>query len=354
MDVEHYFEVYERRDWDTGATGEVRLAVVGLGGFARNVVLPALTDADYVRPTVVVSGTPDVADAVAGEYDATPLDYEEYAAGEAVAEYDAVYVATPNRLHLPHVETAAEHGKDVICEKPLEATLERTERLVAACEDAGVVLMTAYRMQADPVVRRLRAFVRAGGLGEPLQGHGAFAFPVVNSRGADHWRFDDHLAGGGALMDVGVYPLNTTRFVLDADPVAVSGTTRGEGVLADVDGHVAFTCEFEGGATGSYTASFDGQADSRFSIRGTEGRVEVTNAFGAGGARRVTVRRGDASVEVAPVATNEATEEFDYFAHALLTDGAVEPDGRDGLTDVRAMAAVYESAERGARVELDG
>jgi xylose dehydrogenase (NAD/NADP) len=342
------------RDWETGPEGVVRFAVVGLGGFAREAALPALQDADYCEPTVAVSGSAEKAEAVAAAFDADHgLTYEAYADGAARDAYDAVYVATPNALHLPHVETACEYGSAVLCEKPLEATPERAAALVDTCAAAGVPLMTAYRMQTDPVVRRLREVVQSGGVGDPLQLHGGFSIDVLaGDRGPDQWRLDRDLAGGGALMDVGVYPLNTARFLLDADPTAVVGTTSGEGAFEDVDESVAFQLRFPGDVTASFTAGFSGDRESFLTVRGSEGTVDLRNAFSAGGERRVRVRRDDAEVDLTGPAVDEVREEFDYFADAVLSGWDIGPDGRDGLTDVRAMQAVYEAAENDAWVAL--
>jgi len=153
----------------------------------------------------------------------------EFRAGAVVDEYDAVYVATPNATHLEYVAAAAEQGKAVLCEKPLEATLDRSRRLVAACRDAGVPLMAGYRMQTDPAVRRLRDLLEAGVAGDVIHVHATMSQTMLGELGSDHdqWRLDSELSGGCALMDLGVYPLNTIRFVLGADPrVRVSGRTR--------------------------------------------------------------------------------------------------------------------------------
>ncbi|MFC5365966.1 D-xylose 1-dehydrogenase Gfo6 [Salinirubrum litoreum] len=342
------------RDWETGPEGVVRFAVVGLGGFARNAALPALVEADYCEPTVVVSGSAEKADRIAAEFDADHgLTYEAYADGAARDAYDAVYVVTPNALHLPHVETACEFGKGILCEKPLEATPDRAEAVVSACETAGVPLMTAYRMQTDPVVRRLRELVRSGGIGDPIQLHGGFSIDVLGgSRGPDQWRLDRDLAGGGALMDVGVYPLNTARFLLDGDPTAVAGTTSGDGPFADVDESVAFQLRFPEDVTASFTAGFSGDGERFLTIRGSEGTVELRNAFSVGGERRVRVRRDDGEIDLTGPGTDEVREEFDYFADAVLSGWDIGPDGQDGLTDVRAMQGVYESAASDEWVEL--
>lgn len=354
MDIITDLESLAARDWETGPDGVVRFAVVGLGGFAREAALPALRAADYCEPTVVVSGSAEKAEAVAAAFDADHgLTYEAHADGAGQDAYDAVYVATPNALHLPHVETACEYGKAVLCEKPLEATVDRAVALVSACETAGVPLMTAYRMQTDPVVRRLREVVQSGGIGDPIQLHGGFSIDVLaGGRGPDQWRLDRDLAGGGALMDVGVYPLNTARFLLDADPTAVAGTTSGEGAFADVDESVAFQVRFPGAVTASFTAGFSGDRESYLTVRGSEGTLELRNAFSAGGERRVRVRRDDGEIDLTGPAIDEVREEFDYFADAVLSGWEVGPDGQDGATDVRTMQAVYEAAASDEWVDL--
>lgn len=352
MDLQTFPEQFEHRDWDTDPDGEIRMAVVGLGNYGRNVSVPAIEASDYCTFTVGVSGTPETRHEVATEHDVRTIDYEAYADGAATDAYDAVYIATPNRLHLPYAETAARHGKDVICEKPLEATVERAAQLVESCEAAGVTLMTAYRMQADPVVRRLRAAVRDGELGTVTRAFGNFTFDVLGgTRGPDQWRLDDHLAGGGALMDVGVYPLNTTRYLLDEDPVAVRGDTRRSAPITDVDEHVDFSAEFPDGV-GNFSASFSGHANAWLSLHGTDAVVELREAFQPRRERTVVVETDAGRTVLEGVGRDETREEFDYFAHCLLTGQTPEPDGRDGLTDVEAMMAVYESARVRERISL--
>lgn len=367
---ESTFADARRRDWaDDGDDAVTRIATVGCGNYARSVSIPAMARGDYAAPTVVVSGDPQKRSRLADEFGVIAIDYDEYEAGAATDEYDAVYVATPNRLHLPHVETAADHGKDVICEKPLEATVERAERLVTACEDAGVRLMTAYRMQTDPVVRRLREFVAAGGIGELQRAFGDFTFPVLGGEaGPEQWRLDGRLAGGGALYDVGVYPLNTARFVADADPTTVSATIRSpDPAFDEVDQHVDFRVEFGGDAAtggsedgpaagdgwvGNFSASFSGHPNTSLELLGSEGRIAVRSAFQPGADREVSVEATEGTVEFVGAGADETVEEFDYFAHAVATGSDIEPDGADGIVDMRTLTAAQTSARTGARTEL--
>ncbi|PSQ31713.1 gfo/Idh/MocA family oxidoreductase [Halobacteriales archaeon SW_6_65_46] len=337
------FTDVRRRDWDTDTEGEIRLAVVGCGGFARGVVLPSIEACKYLTATVGVSGSASNREASA-DYGLATTDYDGYVDGELVDRYDAVYVATPNRLHLPHIETAAAQGKAVISEKPLDATSDRAEQAVAACESAGVPLMTAYRMQTDPLFRRLREFLDDGGIGTVTRLAGDFTFPVLaGSRGPDQWRLDRELAGGGALVDVGVYLLNTTRFLLGEEPESVSGHTRTSGPFSDVDEHVDFRVVFDD-VVGNFSASFSGQPTAEYTVYGTDGTVRIDDAFQPNRDRRLVVETADAQYELDGAGGDELREEFDYFAHAVLTGAEIEPDGADGLADVRLIEQVYESA----------
>jgi xylose dehydrogenase (NAD/NADP) len=347
MDVEGLLADLTRRDWDVDTDGVVRFAVVGLGRFARNSALPAIAESQYCAATAVVSGDPGKAGRVADEYEAAALTYDEFHDGVAAGEYDAVYVCTPNALHLPHAEAAAALGKDVLCEKPLEASAERAERLVEACDDAGVRLFTAYRMQAEPATRRMRELVARGFVGDPVFAHGAFTFPLSDAG----WRVDPDLSGGAAMMDVGVYPLNTARFLLDADPTTVSAHTA-PGGYEGVDGDVALQASFPDDVTLHARASFSAAPDSYVEVKGREGRVRLDFAFAVAPERTLTLQRDGYETTVEGIATNEVVEEFDYVATRILADEPASLDGRDGLTDVRIADAVYESADGAGVVDL--
>ena len=356
MALEDAFANFTRRDWERDAPdGTVRLAVIGVGGFARNRALPGIDAGRYCETSTLVSGSPDRTRAVAESFDVAHVtDYESFLAGDHAETYDAVYVATPNATHGEYAVAAAEHGKHVICEKPLETTHDRAAEIVDACEDAGVTLMTAYRLQTEPAVRRTRELVRDGVVGDVVQVHGGFSHPLLAHAGPDSWRLDPDLAGGGALVDLGVYPLNTIRFLLDRDPHAVYATIHSSGgPFAGVDEHVAFQLEFETGATASCTASFDAHASSRLELIGTDGKVEIASPFGGVVPQEMVVESGDVRMEYTGPTVDEVREEFDYFGYCVLTGTDPEPDGADGLADLRVTEAAYESAETGRQVDLE-
>lgn len=338
---------FEKRDWDDEVIdGNVSFAVVGLGGFTREWVLPAIEDSDYAETSCLVSGDQSKARELADESGiSVALTYDQYRNGKHSEAYDAVYIATPNATHLGLVEAAAEHGKDVLCEKPMEVSATRSEQMVATCEDAEVSLMIAYRIHFEPAIRWARSLIEGGVIGEPVHVHGSMSqhlFEMI-SPDPDQWRLNNEMSGGAALIDLGIYPLNTTRFLLGADPISVDGITRSPTEeFTDVDEHVSFTVEFEGGVLGSYSASQAAIKSGHLHVTGTGGELRLEPVFF--GEIEATVRDGMRETTTEFEEGNAIREEFDYFASRVLTGRTIEPDGRHGLVDMLAIDDIYESA----------
>ena len=358
-DLAEYLDDFTRRDWQTldpdAVDDPVRVAVVGLGWFAREWALPGIARSAYTEATVVCDVDPDATATVAADHDLVGVTPEELRTGAVADEYDAVYVATPNATHLEYVEAVADQGKAVLCEKPLESTLDRAERLVDAVADAGVPLMVGYRMQTDPALRRLKDLVDAGVLGDVVHVHATMSQTMLGELSTDHdqWRLDPDLSGGCALMDIGVYPLNTTRFVLDAEPERVFATTRTDHeAFAGVDEHASYRLSFPDGVEAMCSVSQNAQHASRFEVVGTRGRAILDPAFYEREDRGFAVVRGGTRADVDFDQVHQIEAEFAYFGHQLLAGEPFHPDGEHALGDARALDAIYESADTGRPVAL--
>ncbi|WP_435197400.1 D-xylose 1-dehydrogenase Gfo6 [Natronomonas sp. EA1] len=349
------------RDWETADLSTLepmRFAVIGVGWFTRGRALPALEASEVCEPSVIVTSTTDKAERVAANVDgdARGITYDEFHDGVAASEYDAVYIVTPNALHLEYVETAARLGKHVLCEKPMERDSERAATLRETCAEAGVELMIAYRMHTEPAVRRARELIAEGIIGEPVEIRGTMSQRLLDriNPDPDQWRLDEELAGGGALFDIGLYPLNTARFLLDADPVAVTGRTRStHDAFADVDETVSFTVAFPDEVYASCFASHNARQASEIHVTGTEGKVGIEPAFFQDQQRSLHVSRGDGRASVDVTKVDQMLEEFDYFAHHVRTGTPLYADGAHGLVDMHAMEAVYEADRTDRWVTLD-
>lgn len=360
MDIQGYLDEFTRRDWQQAdaETEPIRLAMVGLGWWVREMAIPAVREATHCETTVLVSRDKDDAEALAAEQEGIEagLSTEEFHDGRARDAYDAVYICTPNATHLPYVESAAEFEKAVLCEKPMEATVKRAEQMVEVATEGEITLMVAYRMHTEPAVRRMRDLLADGVLGDPVQLHGHMSQPLLEViPNPDQWRLDPEMAGwGSTVTDIGLYPLNTARYLLEEDPIAVQGTMSSHtDAFADVpDEHAAFTLEFPEGVTAVCTASQHAAQSSHISVVGTEGTARIDPAFFPDEPRTLTVSRNKTTIQTTFDQIDQMREEFDYFADCLLTGRQPDADGEHGLVDMQVMQAIYEAAEEEQRVSI--
>jgi xylose dehydrogenase (NAD/NADP) len=347
------------RDWQNADAdaGPVRLAMIGLGWWTRDRAIPAVDSSQLCATTVAVSGSTDKAEDVAEDHPTieSAITYDDFHDGVAAEAYDAVYIATPNALHPQYAETAAELDKAILCEKPMAESVERAEGMVEATR--GTTLTIAYRMHTEPAVRRIRELVREGFVGSVVEVRGRMSQRLLDMiPDSGQWRLDPDLSGYGAsVMDLGIYPLNTARFVLDSDPVRAraSMSSRSEN-LGDVpDERASFLLDFPNAVVASCSASQNAYRTDRFAVIGTEGELVMTDAFHASDRRELTLARDGVRTTVNVEPVDQMEEEFDYFADRVLRGERPHPDGEHGLVDMHALRAIYEAAERDEPVPID-
>lgn len=238
----------------------------------------------------------------------------------------------------------------------MESTVERAEQMVSVCDEYDIPLMIAYRMHTDPAVRRARDLIESGFLGEPVQVYGNNSQPLLEMiPDPDQWRLNPDLTGyGTSVMDLGIYPLNTIRFLLDRDPISVTSRMfSSHEAFADVpDERSSFLVTLEGDVQMVGTASQNAHKDTQLTITGTEGQIDLRPAFH--GECELYLSNSDLDVEISNAldATGEMREEFDYFADRVLTDSAIYADGQHGLLDMRVIEAIHQSSDREETVEL--
>jgi glucose-fructose oxidoreductase len=331
----------------------VRYAVLGLGYFAQNAVLPAFKRARRSELVALVSGDPEKRAILKQRYRVPiAIDYGEYDALLSSGKIDAVYVVLPNSEHADATIRAARAGVHVLCEKPMATTEDECLRMIRACEEADVRLMIAYRLHFERTNLEAIELVRSGKLGEPRIFDSVFAMQVRegNSRTLDE-------LGGGPLNDIGVYCVNAARYVFRSEPtevMALSGARNGDARFSEIDEHVAAMLRFPGDRIATFVASFGSSEVACFEIVGTTGALRVDPAYShasnlryelmSGGKPKTkrTFRKRD---QIAPV--------IGYFSDCVLQRKTPEPSGFEGLADVRILRAIEESARRGERVLLE-
>jgi predicted dehydrogenase len=358
MVLDSYLDDFHDRDWTTETDSEpIRFAMIGLGWWTREQTLPAVEATDNAVTTVLVSGDPDKANRVADDFPSVEatISYDEYEAGEASEAYDAVYIATPNALHRSHVESAANHGKAILCEKPMAASVEDAEAIVETCNAANVPLMIAYRIHTDPLARRARELIRDGAIGEVVTVLGHMSDDILSTFDEDSWRLDPKLSGGATINDIGIYPMNTIRYLLDTVPTAVYARTEVDhDAFGDVgDEHAAFQLEFSNHVLASCTVTHGATTESSLRFVGTEGEMTLEGLFWPSALKELRLSLEDTESVVQAEPANQMREEFNYFATCLQQNQPPEPDGEHGLTDMYILDALYDAAERGERIEID-
>jgi predicted dehydrogenase len=263
-------------------------------------------------------------------------------------------VVTPKALHEEFVVRAAKAGKHVLCEKPMVPTAAACERMIAACADAGRKLMVAYRARYEPYNLTAIDLCRKGELGAiklVTSDHGRQLDPDDS---ADQWRMSKALAGGGSLVDVGIYSLQAARYLTGEEPVEVRGlvhSTPGDSRFREVEETCLFQLRFRSGALASCSSSY-GHADvKRIQVIGADATLELDPATDYY-ERKMWLRTKEEERQLELEDKNQFAAEMDHMAECVLTGGAPRTPGEEGLRDVRIMEAIYASAAEREVVQL--
>ena len=195
------------------------------GHLTLNQILPAIVKSERCRITALITGDRAKGQEVARQYgvpESGVYTYAEYDRIRDNADVQAVYVVLPNALHEEYVTRAAKAGKHVLCEKPMATSSAEARRMVEACKAANRKLMIAYRIQYEPHNRLVRNWTREGKYGRVKV---IESYNGQNQAHNDQWRHQIKLAGGGSLPDIGLYNLNTTRYILGEEPVEIMAAT---------------------------------------------------------------------------------------------------------------------------------
>jgi predicted dehydrogenase len=324
-------------------------ALCGLGNLSTHQIAPALQKTEYCRLAGIITGTPAKAAKWQAQYNIPQRSIYNYETMHRIADnpdVDVVYVVTPNGLHLDNALVAAKAGKHVLCEKPMEVSVERCQQMIDAVKAAKRLLAIGYRLHFEPnnleCVRLARE--REFGAVKVIDSHFGFNIPP------GVWRLNRKLAGGGPLMDVGIYALQATRYLSGEEPVWVSAvTTQGDPVrFSEVEQTVLWQSRFPSGAVSHCSSSYDAAGVGYFRVLAERGWFGLEPAFNYGGLQGM---RSDGRSIDQPQ-TDQFAVEMDNFAQCILENTPTRVPGEEGLRDVKLMMAIYESARTGKPVQL--
>jgi len=327
----------------------VRWGIIGAGVIADVRMAPAIRQATGCELVAVQARDAAKAAAFAEKHSAA-RHYTDVAALVADPQVDAVYIASPNYLHAEQTILAAQHGKHVLCEKPMALTLDECQAMIDACRTHGVRLMIGYMMRFHAVHQRAREMVEFGFLGEPKLARAHFLFQLPRP-GPNNWRQQPALSGGGAVMDVAVHCVDLLRFLLSREVEAVSAFAAHDPSTYPSDETTAILLRFEGNVQGAVEVSFGvPYASNDFALYGSQGTLLGADSLGQEptGSLRALSAEGISDVPLRPV--NMYVAEVEHFARRIAEGQEPAISGEEGLQMQRIALAVYDAVRTGQMV----
>jgi predicted dehydrogenase len=329
----------------------LRVAIMGLGSYGTRVA-EAMRTCTRAKLVGVISGTPSKVTAWQTKYgipEKNCYNYENFDAVKDNPEIDAIYVITPNALHHDQVIRVAKAGKHAICEKPMAINAKEGQEMIDACKKANVKLLVGYRMHFEPKTLEIIRMRKDGELGKILFFNGLSGFTIGDPT---QWRLKKELAGGGAMMDIGIYSINGARYMIGEEPVWVTAqeTKTDKGKFKEgVDETIQFQLGFPGGAVASCLSTYNMSNLDRFFLDAEKGFAELNPATGYGPIEGRT-NKG----ELTQAHQTHQTVQMDAMSDIILQgkQPVVPVDGEEALKDLRIIDAIYIAVKKGKKVTL--
>jgi predicted dehydrogenase len=328
----------------------VGYCIIGLGRISMDHFMPAVKMSRHSKITGIVSGHSGKAEKIAAEYGVPPKAIYSYQDCDRMADnkdIDAVYVALPNNMHAEYTIRSAKAGKHVLCEKPMAVSVDECERMIAACRRANRKLMIAYRCHLEPTNLRAIQLIRDGRLGTIQAIESAFGFDC----GAGEWRLNRKMAGGGPLMDVGIYSLNACRYLTGEEPVSVEGYSSvvgKDGRFKEVEENVSWTMKFPSGVVASCCTTYGATMMGFYKVHGSKAEMLAQPAFNYDGLRLRAYTYEETLIDEANPSRDpyQFVAEADHFAECILENNSPVTTGEEGLRDMRLIAEIYRTCGR--------
>jgi predicted dehydrogenase len=335
----------------------VGFAVIGLGNLAKAAILPAFSGVQGATLVALVSRDAEKARRLAALHH-VPYAYSSLEECLTNPKVEAVYIVTPPGNHLGEVKAAALAGRHVLCEKPLAATAAEAAEMVVTCARQSVLLMTAYRKCFEPSMVFVRDLILAGRLGMLKILHTSFSERHALPQTSPPWILDRHLAGGGPLMDLGIYCVHAARWLAGEIPNRVSAFqwTHDRPLFRDVEEGIAFSMHFPGGLIAQASTCYSAALSSMLYLEGTRGSVSLMPAFPFEQPRLLSAHFGEESLEMTFPVVDEFGPQIEAFSQAIRGGTLPPSGGAEGYVDMAIVDAIYRSARVGSSqaVELEG
>ncbi len=327
------------------------VALVGLGSYAKNQLAVGLENAKNCYLAGIVTGTPAKAEEWSKKYNIPTKNIYNYQNFDEIIknkDIDIVYVVTPNSLHKEFVVRAAKAGKHVMCEKPMATSVADCEIMIKACQDAGVQLGVGYRLHFEPFTQEVMRLGQKKVFGDVRFMQTNFGFTIGDPT---QWRLKKAMAGGGPLMDVGIYCVQASRYVTGEEPLWVTaqfGPITDKERFKDVEESVSWQMQFPGGAMVNGFTSYKSNIEQLY-VSANKGSFQLSPAYSYGPLKGRT-HEGELKMPVVHHQTVMMEEVCKEFLATKTFPKHI--DGNEGLRDMKILMAILEAAETGKRISL--
>jgi predicted dehydrogenase len=329
-------------------------AIVGLGSLSINEILPGFAKCEKSKVVALVSGHRDKANKLALRYGVNQkyiYNYQNYDSIKDNQEVDIIYIVLPNGMHAEYTVRGLQAGKHVLTEKPMANTPAQCQQMIDAARKADRRLMVAYRCRYEPYNLEAIRIARSGELG-PIKV--ILADAGFNIGDPTQWRLNKELAGGGSLMDIGIYALQAARYLSGEEPTEVNAamsTTPNDPRFKEVEETINFQLRFPSGALANCSSSYGYAGQNRYRVVGTTGWLEMDPATVYRGLR-MKVHHDNVTEERELPARDHFALEMDHMSTCVLEKREPLTPGEEGLRDLRIMMTIYEAARTGRTLKL--
>jgi predicted dehydrogenase len=329
-------------------------AIVGLGSLSIHQILPAFAQCEKSKVVALVSGHPDKANKLALRYGVNPksiYNYQNYDSIKDNPEVDIIYIVLPNGMHCEYTVRGLQAGKHVLTEKPMANTPAECQQMIEAGRKANRKLMVAYRCRYEPYNQEAIRVARSNELGKTKV---ILSDAGFNMSDPNQWRLKKDLAGGGSLMDIGIYALQAARYLSGEEPTEVNAmmySTLGDPRFKEVEEAINFQLRFPSGILAQCTSSYGYAWQSHYRVVKSEGWLEMDPATAYSGLR-MRVHHGNTIEEKDLPVVDHFAAEMEHMSSCVMENKEPLTPGEEGLRDLTIMKAIYAAANTGSTVKL--
>lgn len=330
---------------------KAKWGILGTANIAKKALVPGIRNSQSSQLYAVGSRDEAKAEKFAEEFE-IPESYGSYEALLGDPEVEFIYIPLPNHLHHKWTINAAKKNNHVLCEKPLAVNQKEVKEMFEAADEHGVKLMEAFMYRFHPQVLRVKELVEEGTIGEPTFFRGAFSFPLVTEDREDDIRWKEEM-GGGSVMDLGTYSINTVRYLFGEEPVKVFANSSYH-PNHSAEAETQTIMEFPGGKTATFDSSFLLDNRANYEIVGRSGAIRSFDAYAPGRYKRlnVEIEQGNTKEIETVKGVDEYALEVDELVASVSEGRTPRITPEDSINNARTLDAVKQSAEEETWVEV--